>query len=61
VDLLRGLNAERRRILLDEVSLDFVPARWRRYVNDNPGPIGRRRCFDLCILWKLRGVLREDV
>ena len=36
VDLLRQLNAEHRRVLPDEASLDFVPARWRPYVIDNP-------------------------
>jgi TnpA family transposase len=58
VDLLRQLNAERRRVLPDETSLDFVPARWRRYVNDNPDPTERRHYFELCVLWELRGALR---
>ena len=58
VDLLRRLNAERRRVLPDEASLDFVPARWRPYVNDNPDPTGRRHYFELCVLWELRGALR---
>ena len=58
VDLLRQLNAERRRILPDETSLEFVPARWRPYVNDNPDPTERRHYFELCVLWELRGALR---
>ena len=58
MDLLRQLNAERRRVLPDETSLDFVPARWRPYVNDNPDPTGRRHYFELCVLWELRGALR---
>jgi TnpA family transposase len=58
VDLLRRLNAERRRVLPDGTSLDFVPARWRPYVNDNPDPTARRHYFELCVLWELRGALR---
>ena len=58
VDLLRQLNAEHRRVLPDETSLDFVPARWRPYVNDNPDPTERRHYFELCVLWELRGALR---
>ncbi|WP_145279696.1 DUF4158 domain-containing protein [Tautonia plasticadhaerens] len=58
VDLLRQLNAERRRVLPDEAPLEFVPARWRPYVNDNPDPTKRRHYFELCVLWELRGALR---
>jgi len=58
VDLLRQLNAEHRRVLPDESSLDFVPTRWRPYVNDNPDPTKRRHYFELCVLWELRGALR---
>jgi TnpA family transposase len=58
VDLLRQLNDDRRRSLPDETSLDFVPARWRPYVNDNPDPTARRHYFELCVLWELRGGLR---
>ena len=39
VDLLRQLNAEYRRVLSEETSLEFVPARWRPYVNDDPDPL----------------------
>jgi TnpA family transposase len=58
VEQLRRLNTERRRVLPDETSLDFVPARWRPYVNDNQDPTGRRHYFELCVLWELRGALR---
>ena len=58
VDLLRQLNAERRRVLPEETPLEFVPARWRPYVNDNPDPTERRHYFELCVLWELRGALR---
>ena len=58
VDLLRQLNAERRRVLPEETPLEFVPARWRPYVNDNPDPTARRHYFELCVLWELRGALR---
>jgi TnpA family transposase len=58
VDLLRQLNTERRRVLPDEISLEFVPARWRPYVNDNSDPTERRHYFELCVLWELRGALR---
>ena len=58
VDLLRQLNAQRRRVLPDEAPLEFVPARWRPYVNDNPDPTERRHYFELCVLWELRGALR---
>jgi hypothetical protein len=58
VNLLRQLNAEHRRVLPDKTSLDFVPARWRPYVNDNPEPTKRRHYFELCVLWELQGALR---
>ena len=58
VDLLRQLNAEGRRVLPEETPLEFVPARWRPYVNDNPDPTKRRHYFELCVLWELRGALR---
>ena len=58
VDLLRQLNAEHQCALPDETSLDFVPARWRPYVNDNPNQTDRRHYFELCVLWELRGALR---
>jgi len=58
VDLLRQLNTEHRRVLPDGTSLEFVPARWRPYVNDNPDPTARRHYFELCVLWELRGALR---
>ena len=58
VDLLRRLNAKHRRALPDETALDFVPARWRPYVNDNPDQTERRHYFELCVLWELRGALR---
>ena len=58
VDLLRQLNTERRRVLPDEAPLEFVPARWRPYVTDNPDPTKRRHYFELCVLWELQGALR---
>src|SRR4051794_30948416 len=58
VDLLRRLNTERRRALPEETPLEFVPVRWRPYVNDNPDPTARRHYFELCVLWELRGALR---
>nr|WP_303652785.1 Tn3 family transposase [Paludisphaera mucosa] len=58
VDLLRRLNNEGRRVLPEETPLEFVPARWRPYVNDNPDPTKRRHYFELCVLWELRGALR---
>ena len=58
VGLLRQLNAEGRRVLPDETPLEFVPTRWRPYVNDNPDPTERRHYFELCVLWELRGALR---
>src|SRR5207244_4003432 len=45
VDLLRQLNTEHRRVLPEETPLEFIPARWRPYVNDNSDPkIGRASC-----------------
>jgi len=38
--------------------LEFVPARWRPYVTDNPDPMKRRHYFELCVLWELQGALR---
>src|SRR5262249_39819579 len=58
VDLLRQLNTEHRRVLPEPMSLEFVPARWRPYVTDNPDPTARRHYFELCVLWELRGALR---
>jgi hypothetical protein len=58
VDRLRQLNTEHRRVLPEETSLEFVPARWRPYVTDNPDPTARRHYFELCVLWELRGALR---
>ena len=60
VDLLRRLNAEHRRVLPEpeEAAVEFVPARWRPYVIDNPDPVERRHYFELCVLWELRGALR---
>ena len=57
MDLLRQLNADGAATCPDETPLDFVPARWRPYVNDNPGRIDRAY-FELCVLWELRGALR---
>src|SRR5213078_3085899 len=58
VDQLRQLNTEHRRVLPEETSLEFVPARWRPYATDNPDPTARRHYFELCVLWELRGALR---
>src|SRR5262249_14341316 len=58
VDRLRQLNTDHRRVLPEETSLEFVPARWRPYVTDNPDPTARRHYFELCVLWELRGALR---
>jgi len=58
VDLLRQLNAEHRRVLPEETPLEFIPVRWRPYVNDNSDPTARRHYFELCVLWELRGALR---
>ncbi len=58
VDLLRQLNADGRRVLPEETPLEFVPARWRPYVNDNRAPTKRRHYFELCVLWERRGALR---
>jgi TnpA family transposase len=58
VDLLRQLNTDHRRVLPEETPLEFVPARWRPYVNDNPDPTACRHYFELCVLWELRGALR---
>jgi hypothetical protein len=58
VDLPRQLNSEHRRVLPEPKSLEFVPARWRSYVIDNPDPTARRHDIELCVLWELRGALR---
>jgi len=58
VDLLRQLNTDHRPVPPEEMPLEFVPARWRPYVNDNPDPTARRHYFELCVLWELRGALR---
>jgi hypothetical protein len=58
VDRLRQLNTDHRRVLPEETSLEFVPARWRPYITDNPDPTARRHYFELCVLWELRGALR---
>src|SRR5262249_873085 len=58
VDRLRQLNTDHRRVLPEETPLEFVPARWRPYVTDNPDPTARRHHFELSVLWELRGALR---
>jgi TnpA family transposase len=57
VDVLRRLNAERRRRLPDDAPLSFVPARWRPYVIGRTGDLNRRY-WELCLLAELRGALR---
>jgi TnpA family transposase len=57
VAFLKALNARGRRNVPDDAPLDFIPARWERYV---VGPNGRivRRYWELCLLWELRNALR---
>ncbi len=56
VDVVRELNATRRRKLPDDAPMDFVPARWRPYVL--PEGSERRRYDELCVLMELRAALR---
>jgi hypothetical protein len=57
IEVLRRLNAARRRRVPGGAPLDFVPAKWRPYVADGRGRIDRRY-YELCALWELRAALR---
>ncbi len=57
VAVLRRLNQEHRRIVPEDASADFVPARWRPYVTGADGK-HHRRYWELCLLSELRAALR---
>ena len=56
VATLRQLNTAHQRKLPDDISLDFVPDRWRRFVQNHGEP--SRRAYELCTLSTLRDALR---
>jgi len=56
VETLRQLNTANQRRLPDDISLDFVPDRWRRFVHNHGEP--SRRAYELCALSTLRDALR---
>jgi hypothetical protein len=57
IALLRQLDRSGRRRVPDNAPIDFVPAKWRRYVFDNLDRIDRRY-YELSALWELRAALR---
>ena len=57
VGVLRQLNHEHRRLVPEDTSEDFVPARWRPYMSARKGT-EHRRYWELCLLNELRGALR---
>ena len=56
VATLHQLNTVNQRKLPDDISLDFVPDRWRRFVQNHGEP--SRRAYELCALSTLRDALR---
>jgi TnpA family transposase len=57
VHLLRDLNRERKRLVPEGATLEFMAARWLPYVLQPDGTIDRHY-YELCVLWQLRGALR---
>ncbi len=57
IALLRQLDRSGRRRVPDNAPIDFVPAKWRRYVFDDLDRIDRRY-YELSALWELRAALR---
>ena len=56
VETLRQLNTANQRKLPDDIRMDFVPDRWRRFVQNHGEP--SRRAYELCALSTLRDALR---
>jgi TnpA family transposase len=57
IDLLRQMNAEGKRKITDDVSLNFVPTRIRPFVEDN-GQVDRRG-FECALLTTLRDEIKR--
>jgi hypothetical protein len=57
VATLRQLDTANQRKLPDDVSMDFVPDRWRRFVHNHGQP--SRRAYELCALSTLRDALLQ--
>lgn len=58
IEVLRDLNAQKRRRVPDEAPLGFVPGKWGPYVVGEDGRIDRRY-WELCLLTVLREALRS--
>src|SRR5262249_1969265 len=58
IETLRQLNTVNQRKLPDDISLDFVPDRWRRFVQNHGEP--SRRAYELCALSTLRDGLNIE-
>jgi hypothetical protein len=56
IETLRQLNTANQRKLPEDISMDFVPDRWRRFVQNHGEP--SRRAYELCALSTLRDALR---
>lgn len=56
VKALRDAEDDRGR-LADDIPVDFIPRRWKRFVITAAGI--DRRYYELCALWHLRGALRN--
>ena len=61
VEVLKELNATGRRRLPDDTPTDFVPTRWRDYLEAGGDDHGaaRRHYWELVVLYQLRDALRS--
>lgn len=61
VEILKDLNATGRRRLPDDVPTDFVPTRWRDYLDatGDDHSAARRHYWELVVLYQLRDALRS--
>lgn len=57
VEILRKVNAEKRKLIPGYAPLAFVSGRWEPYVQEENGRINRK-FYELCVLWELRQALR---
>ncbi len=58
VDILRNLNATRKRKVPNDAPIDFIQKSWLPYVKNEFGEIVRRY-YEISTLWHLRGALRS--
>lgn len=56
VTVIRQLNAQGKRLVPEDVPMDFVSPQWQPFIIDAAGQI-QRRYYELCVLWELRSAL----